>query len=898
MVLCLVITQFPIAGNKVAKAATETKTTVTSSKLSFDYEKVKQETATTFKYCDKEVDGFNGNGDYEITHEEGVYGNGDGYQNIGYFKSDVSYSLKNITLVVNDTYNFLLNETCDSSYNDGEKLHKVDCPNIWGGYEENAVICEISSSNAALKFNNNLISLYVNDTKTSITSSKIKFTYEKLNPAEATEFKFINNDIPGFDFNDGHYEIENAGELKDSGYQNIGYFKSDAEYTLKNVILTVNGTYEFLLKDTIQAGKNSDGVYEVAFLNMWSGQPEGTVLYKSKDEKATLVSGGNNVPIYLNVLTDDTQPDDGDNNQPGGGDDNNQPENPGTGDDNKPQEPDNTKTEIKSSKLSFKYEKAGEGEVTGFKFYDTDVNGFNGNGDYEIEHAEWMYNNAEKGNGYENIGDFKSDAGYVLKNVILIINGTYEFLLEEEKYSYYNEGEKANKADLANIWGGYKKDEILYTSKDGKATLVFDGTLISLHVSNKADDSDNTGSGDDNQKPGGDDTQKPDRVQVNIKSSKLSFTYEKTGETDATFLKVSGTDVNGFKGNGAYEIDIAESAWNTWDKTGYYNLGFVSSDAAYTLKNVIVTVNNMYEFVLEETKAASYNEEEKVYKVDFINMWSGHKEGDVLYTSKDGKAALVSGGNTAVISLMVDKDAAPTLKPFLPPYAVSSPTTAPVTTAAPTVTPTTAPTVAPTANPTTVPIAPTAVPTVAPTIVPTAATVATVAPTKEPVTTPSAEPEEPSNKPDGTNDIQKGDKVNVSGQKYEVTNNSKKTVAYVAAKNSKKSVSVPATVKVKVDGKKVTYKVTSIKDKAFKGNKKIKTITVSKNITVIGKDAFKNCGKLKTIVIKSTNITKVGKDALKGTAKNLVIKVPAGKVSAYKKLFKNKGNNSIIIKKV
>ena len=354
LVLCLVITQFPIAGNKVAKAATETKTTVTSSKLSFDYEKVKQETATTFKYCDKEVDGFNGNGDYEITHEEGVYGNGD-------------------------------------------------------------------------------------------------------------------------------------------GYQNIGYFKSDAEYTLKNVILTVNGTYEFLLKDTIQAGKNSDGVYEVAFLNMWSGQPEGTVLYKSKDEKATLVSGGNNVPIYLNVLTDDTQPDDGDNNQPGGGDDNNQPENPGTGDDNKPQEPDNTKTEIKSSKLSFKYEKAGEGEVTGFKFYDTDVNGFNGNGDYEIEHAEWMYNNAEKGNGYENIGDFKSDAGYVLKNVILIINGTYEFLLEEEKYSYYNEGEKANKADLANIWGGYKKDEILYTSKDGKATLVFDGTLISLHVSNKADDSDNTG---------------------------------------------------------------------------------------------------------------------------------------------------------------------------------------------------------------------------------------------------------------------------------------------------------------------------------------------------------------------------------------------------------------------
>ena len=181
-------------------------------------------------------------------------------------------------------------------------------------------------------------------------------------------------------------------------------------------------------------------------------------------------------------------------------------------------------------------------------------------------------------------------------------------------------------------------------------------------------------------------------------------------------------------------------------------------------------------------------------------MWSGHKEGDVLYTSKDGKAALVSGGNTAVISLMVDKAAVPTPKPFLPPYAVTPPTTAPVATTAPTAAPTAAPTVAPTT-------APTSVPTVNPTTVPTVTPVATVAPTKEPVTAPSSKPEEPSDKPDGANDIQKGDKVTVSGQKYEVTNNSKKTVAYVAAKGSKKaSVSVPATVKVTVNGKKVTYK--------------------------------------------------------------------------------------------
>lgn len=307
------------------------------------------------------------------------------------------------------------------------------------------------------------------------------------------------------------------------------------------------------------------------------------------------------------------------------------------------------------------------------------MNGFNGNGEYEIEHAEWIYNNTEKGNGYENIGYFKSDAGYVLKNITLVINSTYEFILEEEKYSWYNENEKTNKVDLANIWGGYKEGDVVCTSKDKKATLVFDGTLISLNVSaddnqpgdvgddNKPGDNDNQNPGDsgddnqkpgdnDNQNPGGDDTQKPDKVKTEITSSKLSFTYEKTGEGEAKDLKVCDVALSDFNGNGAYEINVAEGEWKTWDKTGYYNLGFVASDTAYTLKNVTLIVNNTYEFVLGET----FNSEEKegVYKVDFPNIWGEAKEGDVLYTSKDGKATLVSGGNNVVISLytLSDKD--------------------------------------------------------------------------------------------------------------------------------------------------------------------------------------------------------------------------------------------------
>ncbi len=904
LVLCLVITQFPVIGGKRVKAAeTGTKTEVTSSKISFDYEKAKQEEATKFTYYGNDVAGFNGNGDYEIEHQAWVYNDGNGFQNIGYFGSDVSYSLKNITLVVNGTYEFLLDETKDSSYSEDESIHKVDCPNIWNAKDYNK---NSATGNATLKYSDELISLYVNDTKTSITSSKIKFTYEKPNPGELSELKFCDNLVDNFNNEDSSYEINYTESMYNSGngFQNIGYFAGDASYTLKNITLTVNNTYEFVLKDTAVATKDGD-VYKVDLPSIYNITDDGALVCESTDGNATLKRDGEYIGLFISD-SGDNQPGDGDGDNQPGGDGDSQPDDGngdgGSGDnqpggDGKPQEPGKVKTEITSSKLSFTYENTGEGEAKALKVCGAEISGFNGNGTYEASVAEKGWETWDK-TGYYNLGFIESDTAYTLKNVILIVNGTYEFVLGETFNSEEKEG--VFKVDFPNIWGGYKENQIICTSKDKKATLVFDGTLISLFVSDdKGDDSDNTGSGDDNQKPGGDDTQKPgdgdtqepDRVQVDIKSSKLSFTYEKTGETDATFLKVSGMDVNGFNGNGTYEIDILESAWNTWDKTGYYNLGFVESDAAYTLKNVVVTVNGTYEFVLEEIKAASYKEDENLYKVDFINMWSGHKEGDVLYTSKDGKAALVSGGNTAVISLMVDKAAVPTPKPFLPPYAVTPPTTAPVATTAPTAAPTAAPTVAPTT-------APTSVPTVNPTTVPTVTPVATVAPTKEPVTAPSSKPEEPSDKPDGANDIQKGDKVTVSGQKYEVTNNSKKTVAYVAAKGSKKaSVSVPATVKVTVNGKKVTYKVTSIKDKAFKGNKKIKTITVSKNITSIGKDAFKNCSKLKTIVIKSTSITKVGKDALKGTSKNLVIKVPANKVSAYKKLFKNKGNNNIIVKK-
>lgn len=132
--------------------------------------------------------------------------------------------------------------------------------------------------------------------------------------------------------------------------------------------------------------------------------------------------------------------------------------------------------------------------------------------------------------------------------------------------------------------------------------------------------------------------------------------------------------------------------------------------------------------------------------------------------------------------------------------------------------------------------------------------------------------------------------------KVKVTSASSKnpTVAYTKTTNTKAaSISIPATVTIAG----TTYKVTEVAASAFSGNKKLTKVTIGKNVKTIGKSAFKNCSKLKTITVKSSALTSVGSSALKGTNKKLVIKVPSKKVSNYKKLFKGKGNGKVTVKK-
>lgn len=80
------------------------------------------------------------------------------------------------------------------------------------------------------------------------------------------------------------------------------------------------------------------------------------------------------------------------------------------------------------------------------------------------------------------------------------------------------------------------------------------------------------------------------------------------------------------------------------------------------------------------------------------------------------------------------------------------------------------------------------------------------------------------------------------------------------------------------------YPVYEISDAAFLGNSKVKTVTIGKNVQVIGKKAFYKCKKLSTVKINASNLKKVGKYAFKGTAKSCKVKVAKKKFKKYKKL--------------
>ncbi|MCR5666171.1 MAG: chitobiase/beta-hexosaminidase C-terminal domain-containing protein [Eubacterium sp.] len=121
-----------------------------------------------------------------------------------------------------------------------------------------------------------------------------------------------------------------------------------------------------------------------------------------------------------------------------------------------------------------------------------------------------------------------------------------------------------------------------------------------------------------------------------------------------------------------------------------------------------------------------------------------------------------------------------------------------------------------------------------------------------------------------------------SGVTYEITGNS---AAVTKVSSSKKSVSVAATVKI---GSK-TYKVTTIKAKAFASKKKLKKVTIGKNVTTIEQKAFYKSTNLKKVIFKGTGVKTVGKKAFAKTNKKATFKLPKKKYKAYRNLIKNAG---------
>lgn len=115
-------------------------------------------------------------------------------------------------------------------------------------------------------------------------------------------------------------------------------------------------------------------------------------------------------------------------------------------------------------------------------------------------------------------------------------------------------------------------------------------------------------------------------------------------------------------------------------------------------------------------------------------------------------------------------------------------------------------------------------------------------------------------------------------------------VAYYGPANKKVTkITVPQTVTI--DG--ITYKVTSIADKACQNCRKLKTVTIGSNVAKIGKSAFNGCKAIKTVTIKTTKLTakSIGAKAFKGITKKATFKVPKKQKKAYKTIICKKGAN-------
>jgi len=163
------------------------------------------------------------------------------------------------------------------------------------------------------------------------------------------------------------------------------------------------------------------------------------------------------------------------------------------------------------------------------------------------------------------------------------------------------------------------------------------------------------------------------------------------------------------------------------------------------------------------------------------------------------------------------------------------------------------------------------------TVKPTETPAQTVTPTKNPNAT--ASPTKTPLKKNQTVTPVKNNKKSDAAS-YKVTDVKKKTVTYSKTKTTSKKAVVPDTITV--NGTKL--KVTAVGASAFAGNKKIKTVTLGKNIIKIGSKAFYKAKNLSKITVNGNTIKSIGKNAFSGVKKNCKITVQAKYKKQYNKI--------------
>lgn len=231
---------------------------------------------------------------------------------------------------------------------------------------------------------------------------------------------------------------------------------------------------------------------------------------------------------------------------------------------------------------------------------------------------------------------------------------------------------------------------------------------------------------------------------------------------------------------------------------------------------------------------------------------------------------------------------APTMEPTREPAKTAAPiepTKEPVPTDAPVPTevPTQKPEVPEITPEPTVPAVPTVVPPVR-TPVPTQTVQATQTPAT-PAPTPVSTPKTNRKKPARVGKII----TSSAGYRFKVTSSKVKNpeVALYRPGSGRKEVKIGT--KVTING--ISYSVTSVCERAFRSNKRVKKVSLGSRVDKIGKEAFANCRNIKVLYIYSPRLkaSDIGENAFKGINKRVKISVPKAKMKEYKELFLEKG---------